>query len=52
MVVQKFGGSSVADADGIRIVIGIAAAARERGERPAVVVFGDGRRHRCTARDG
>ena len=38
MVVQKFGGTSVADPDAIRRVIGIAHAARERGDRPALVV--------------
>ena len=39
MVVQKFGGTSVADADAIRRLIGIVRTARERdGRGPAVVV--------------
>ena len=37
-VVQKFGGTSVADPDAIRRVMGIVTAARARGDRPAVVV--------------
>jgi aspartate kinase len=38
MVVLKFGGTSVADPEAIGRVIAIVAAARERGQRPAVVV--------------
>jgi aspartate kinase len=39
MVVQKFGGTSVADADAIRRLVEIARAARQRGSRgPAIVV--------------
>jgi aspartate kinase len=39
MVVQKFGGTSVADAEAIRRLVGIASTARERhGRGPAVVV--------------
>jgi aspartate kinase len=38
LIVQKFGGTSVADPDAIRRVLGIVTAARDRGDRPAVVV--------------
>jgi len=38
IVVQKFGGTSVIDPDAIRRLGAIAAAARARGQRPAVVV--------------
>jgi aspartate kinase len=38
LVVQKFGGTSVADPDAIRRVMGIVTGTRDRGDRPAVVV--------------